>query len=168
MGLVKVDIASGQVLEDNLHRLWEQPPLGADEAEPARGSGSSRGSCSGAAQQEAVGYRCGAAGSGVSLAERAGEGGQARVAGPSVGRADPAAAQQDEALRRLIKAFRDSRGAKKTSWSEAELYRLAIMVGQQKRNYKQASAHLGRTPRACQFMLTELRKFSKGVRLKLV
>ncbi|WP_027363606.1 hypothetical protein [Desulfotruncus alcoholivorax] len=65
----------------------------------------------------------------------------------------------DELLRQRIVAF-NSRPRRKTkhAWSEAELYRLALLVGRQKLNYEQASARLARTPRACQFMYRELQK----------
>jgi len=108
--LVKVDIQTGRVIEDNLLEFW---------------AGQTRG-----------------------LIADAADGKQAWPA-----------ALLDEDLRERVKLFNTGRRrGNKNSWSTAELCRLAVLMGRQKRNYKQAAARLGRTPRACQFMFREMTK----------
>ena len=110
--MIKVDIQTGRVTEDNLHELW---------------AGQSRG---------------------LVVDDCAATGEQTRPA-----------ALADELLRERVKSFNTGRRrSNKNSWSNAELYHLAVLMGRQKRNYKQAAARLGRTPRACQFMFREMTK----------
>ncbi len=107
--MIKVDIQTGRVLEDNLQELWD---------------GQSHGITAGAATVGS--YR---------------------------------SELPDESLRERVKLFNTGRRrSNKNAWSNAELYHLAVLMGRQKRNYKQAAARLGRTPRACQFMFREMTK----------
>ena len=118
--LVKVDIQSGQVLENNLRAYWDKL---SDSQEAGRHTATA-----------------GAQFSSPALSVQADN-------------------LHDGELQQRINAF-NARPRRKTkhAWSEAELYRLALLVGRQKQNYEQASARLARTPRACQFMYRELQK----------
>jgi len=109
VNLIKVDIQTGQVLDDNLQELWVGQSQGITTDTATVGS-----------------YR---------------------------------SELPDELLRERVKLFNTGRRrSNKNAWSDAELYRLAVLMGRQKRNYKQASARLNRTPRACQFMCREMTK----------
>ena len=111
--LVKVNIQTGQVLENNLRQLWAG--LSGSVAVPAA--------------------EC------------------------HPGKHTQPAALPDEVLRERIKLFNTRRQRSNIkAWSDAELYRLALLMGKQKRNYKQAAARLARTPRACQFMFRAMTK----------
>ncbi|MBF7081716.1 hypothetical protein IT084_01805 [Desulfallas sp. Bu1-1] len=120
--LVKVDIQTGRVLENNLREFWGRQPCGAEQEEAGR-----RTTCRRLPEPAAAP--------------------QARTGTP-----------QDEALRVRVRQFTARRRRKhKNAWSEAELYRLAVLMGLQKQNYRQAAARLARTPRACQFMFKKLK-----------
>jgi len=95
--LIKVDIQTGRVLEDNLQELW----VGRSHGLTA----------------------------------------DATAAGPR------RSELPDESLRERVRLFNTGRRrSNKNAWSDAELYRLAVLMGRQKRNYKQASARLNFSP----------------------
>lgn len=129
--LIKVDIQHGQVQVNNLREFWNQLAAG-------HGLGSTRNDL----------FTSTSPGSGAA----AGTGLPQRTL----------PAQTDalkSELRQRISAFNAQPKRKtKNAWSEAELLRLALLVGHQRHNYEQAAARLTRTPRACQFMFRELQK----------
>ncbi|SFG07061.1 hypothetical protein SAMN05660649_00561 [Desulfotomaculum arcticum] len=131
--LIKVDIRHGQVLKNNLRVFW-------DSLADSRG-------CGDTGHPVCTPTACPASGAAVG----------AQLSPCSL----PAQADNAQAgeLRQRISAFNARPGRKtKHAWSEAELFRLALLVGRQKQNYEQVAARLARTPRACQFMFRELQK----------
>lgn len=113
--LIKVNIQTGEVLENNLHKLWDDKSCYREKVEEANPS---------------------------------------RPAQPVV-----TSYPYDETLFKQVQAFHKRRNSNnKNAWSESELYRLAVLMGLQKHNYKQASFKMARTSRACQFMFSEMKK----------
>lgn len=130
--LVRVDIQTGQVLENNLREFWDRQSCSEESTEAERG---------GLETARAQPRRS-------PSPPEAPTGSKARAGTP-----------QDEALRERVQKFNSGRSRRnKHAWSNAELYRLAILVGLQKRNYKQAAARLARSPRACRLMFKEMKK----------
>lgn len=155
--LVSVDIQTGRVLEDNLREWWDAQSRGLEAVAAGRhrsrpaGAGHCRADC---CREPAGAGHC----SEPALPGCRPPAAADTAAGPH-GTPNRLPAPVDEALRERVRKFNTGRRRRnKNAWSDDELYRLAVLMGRQKRTYKQAAARLARTPRACQCMFREMTK----------
>lgn len=126
--LIKVDIQTGQVLEDNLQEFWDK--LAQRAGAPETGY---RNNYNLRQYTPALHYQS-----------------ASKPTGPKT--------KAGQTLRERIKIFNTQRKRQnKNAWSEGELYRLVVLMGQQKRNHKQAALRLARTPGACHLMYSKLK-----------
>jgi len=64
---------------------------------------------------------------------------------------------RDELLAERVRRFNSTRRRRtKNAWTDTEVYRLAVLMGRQRKKPHQAAAWLPRSPRACQMMFKEM------------
>lgn len=120
--IIKVDIPTGQVLENNLQEFWDRLTQSAGTQET---------SCRNrpGPRQHSSSLQCQSSGK-----------------------------LYDKTLQEQIKKFNAQRKRQNiNAWSEAELYQLAVLVGRQKKSYKQAARRMARSPGACHLMYLKLK-----------
>lgn len=122
MNIIKVDIQTGKVLENNLQEFWARRTMRRNLKVPAR------------QPEPAPGLRPG---------ER------------------PLPEKVDPALMQRVTRFSSKIKRRANSWSEDELYRLAVLMGRKNMPHKQAAFRLARSPEACKYMYRKMK--SAGV-----
>ena len=149
--LIRVEIATGRRLEDNLRELWEARDRNFEQAEQTDPAG-------GAGRAEPAGQ----------LMKPAG-GRPPACASPPPACANPPPARRfapeqpsdvEDALLRRVRRFNAGRRRRRDQqdWSDEDIYRLAVCMGRHNQKAGHAAAQLARSPRSCRRMFARLKK----------
>lgn len=116
MELIKVDIQTGRVLEDNLEEYRAREAMHESLKDPAW------------------------------------------YPNPAMGpRPEKVPEKVDPDLMERVRKFNRRTAKRKNSWSNAELYRLAVLMGRKKMHHTQAGFRLSRSPEACRYMFRKMK-----------